>query len=348
MSRREVESKDGGGKMEELRLQREKLRQEVMDAVLTEFNEQPVVVKPQPKKRWFFSKTRRYYGVCYWKDMHEAVVDGDGGSIIAQMAGAQAKDRKVIDDRGGIERGENFEEDETKGFFVGCAVKKANALDTKGRTPLALAVKEDREDLVDLLLSWQCNPNKPETERTAASPLFQAILADSPGVALRLADADANVDQANSSGLTPLMLACLRGDADIIELLIERDADVDKRDRAGWTPLHYAAVGGHVEAAELLLKAGASKKKKDLRGFTAKDFAAFLRNRAARLERERQCATFAGASSGDAITDGGAEVTDIDDSVRVALESFFPNEFPDPASYGAVEAYIEQFTSKLV
>ena len=47
---------------------------------------------------------RRYFGLCYFKNLHEAVVDGDGSLIIHKLQAAQARDAKTIKRMGGVER----------------------------------------------------------------------------------------------------------------------------------------------------------------------------------------------------------------------------------------------------
>ena len=62
----------------------------------------------------------------------------------------QAEDAKAIKRKAGVERTEHGAKahgKDTKDEFQGKAAKMANEFDEKGRTPLSLAVKEEREDL---------------------------------------------------------------------------------------------------------------------------------------------------------------------------------------------------------
>mmetsp|Transcript_2081 Transcript_2081/g.6162 ORF Transcript_2081/g.6162 Transcript_2081/m.6162 type:complete len:342 (-) Transcript_2081:1027-2052(-) len=329
-----------------LKAERDAVREEVMAAALKEFKEKPRLTEKKQKRRWLLARTRRYYGVCYWKNMHEAVVDGDGHAVVRQMRRAQKRDRARVQEMGGVERAEDLAEDGDDRYFVGSAVKRANAYDARGRTPLALAVKEEREDVVELLLRFQGNPNKADLD-SGTSPLLSAILADLPGVAVTLADAQADVDCHAASGLTPLMLASVKGDVDVVELLLERGADVDAADRSGWTALHYAAVGGHLAPTKQLLRAGASKKAKDNRGFTPTHFAAFMRHRHDNvLFQTTQAAAEATLSRGTQHCLDHKHKKD--DPVASAIACFPTTPDADPPAYGEVEAFLESFTAKLV
>ena len=100
-----------------------------------------------------------------------------------------------------------------KGFDV-------NARDPQGQHGLYLALRENSNDVADLLLAH-------------------------PGL-----DADAT----NKAGETLLMMAALRGRLDTMRGLIARGAAIN---REGWTPLHYAASGNDAAATRVLLDLGA-------------------------------------------------------------------------------------------
>ncbi|KAJ8612560.1 hypothetical protein CTAYLR_007190 [Chrysophaeum taylorii] len=265
--------------MELISEKRRKVREAVAAEILAEYKEKPEATKKDPvRKKRLFARQRRYFGCCYARSVHEAVVDGDGHSILRQITKAQERDEAKIRRLGGVERAENYSEDPEKGF-VGGATVIANAYDVAGRTPLSLAIKAEREDLAALLLTLQANPNKGERcdAATGATPLATAIFADLPATALELTRYDCDVDVPNRSGMSPLMLACLVGDVDVAGMLLEHKADPDARDDAGWTPLTYAAYGGHLACVKLVLDAGADHRAKDRNGHTAKDWAFYMR-----------------------------------------------------------------------
>lgn len=253
-----------------------KVRAEEAEKILAEYKRQAFPAGEKKKKVAPFASQRRYYGCCYWRNVHEAVIDGDSRSIIEQMSNAQRRDSAAIRKAGGVERAERY--DESKGKkFVGLATRRANARDEAGRTPLSVAIKEERPDIADLLLNMQANPNKADDQMTLATPLLSAVLADMSSSVLQLAKFDAKVDAADANGLTPLMLASLLGNSEMCQILLDFRACVDLVDKMGWTSLTYAARGGNVACLEMLFEAGADPKHKDKQGYTAKDWARYVR-----------------------------------------------------------------------
>jgi len=92
-----------------------------------------------------------------------------------------------------------------------------------GYTPFDLAASLRRDDMVELLLTY-----------------------------------DPDVNLRDNSGATPLEWAAGYCSAKIVELLIARGADVNARDKEAATPLHLAAASCLTENARLLLRNGAS------------------------------------------------------------------------------------------
>ncbi|MDR0773696.1 MAG: ankyrin repeat domain-containing protein [Wolbachia pipientis] len=103
--------------------------------------------------------------------------------------------------------------------FLG--VIDVNEVNKNDRTPLHLAAKYGRKDMVEMLL------NK-----------------------------EAKVDVVDNRGRTPLHLAAQYNEKkEIVEMLLNKGAKVDIADNRGRTPLHLAAANGHKEVVEVLLKA---------------------------------------------------------------------------------------------
>ena len=95
-----------------------------------------------------------------------------------------------------------------------------NARDERGRTALALAMREESGAAMDALLS----------------------------------DPRLDLNAVNANGETPLMLAAIKGKLDWVQKLVKRGAQIN---RAGWTPLHYACSGPDEGVAAWLLGHGA-------------------------------------------------------------------------------------------
>lgn len=87
--------------------------------------------------------------------------------------------------------------------------------------PLVLAIKNDRNDIVDLLLSAGADPN-----------------------------------QLGQDGTSPLTRAAADGKAELVRRLIDAGADIDLPDETG-PPLFHATVAGHDNIVRQLLAVGA-------------------------------------------------------------------------------------------
>jgi ankyrin repeat protein len=96
---------------------------------------------------------------------------------------------------------------------------------TLGETPLHIAVRSGRGDVVSLLLDHGAEINAHEAG-------YQDV-----------------------AGMTPLHAAASRGDVELVKLLLDRGAAIDSEDSEGTTPLHLALV--HHDVVELLVTRGA-------------------------------------------------------------------------------------------
>ncbi|MBU3606727.1 ankyrin repeat domain-containing protein [Polynucleobacter sp. MWH-Creno-3A4] len=96
-----------------------------------------------------------------------------------------------------------------------------NAVDSNGNPMLLLAIKDNSDKVIDVLLSNQ----------------------------------NIDVDLSNKNGETPLMIASIQGNLPLVKRLVEKNhAAID---HIAWTPLHYASARGQVSVAEFLLSEGA-------------------------------------------------------------------------------------------
>lgn len=103
-----------------------------------------------------------------------------------------------------------------------------NAMNKKGYTALALAVKNGFLDIATLLISR-----------------------------------GANVNTRNNSGQSPLFLSCWCNYLDLVKLLLEHGAEINTSDQRGWSPLTIAAYHGNSDIVELLLQNNADVTLKD-------------------------------------------------------------------------------------
>jgi uncharacterized protein len=107
-----------------------------------------------------------------------------------------------------------------------------NTVDEKGTPMLILAIKDNSDKVIDLLLN----------------------------------DKNIDVDLSNKSGETPLMIASIMGNLPVVErLVLKNHAMVD---HISWTPLHYASTRGNISVAEFLISQGANVNSRSLNNTT--------------------------------------------------------------------------------
>lgn len=228
---------------------RDALRQEVLDEIMEDFAAKPdAEPEKQPPKdhRRPLYRIRRILNCCVHVPLEEAVLEGNTDQVRSYVTRWGNKE-------GGSER--------------------INWRNDKGRSALSLAIKEQREDLADFIISiGEANVDQSDRE-TSLSPLHQAVQLGEVNTIKKLALRSVKPDARDSTGMTPLMLACLLGNYTITDMLIEMGAECEAKDKSGWRPLHYAAYGGSVDVVELLLEQGVPHRKKDKFGLRPIDWA---------------------------------------------------------------------------
>ncbi|KAM3849980.1 dynein axonemal heavy chain 12 [Diretmus argenteus] len=124
-----------------------------------------------------------------------------------------------------------------------------------GKTPLFLAVEEGLIENADFLLQHGAEPDCQDQDQD--SPLVVAIRSDRSDLVKLLLSQGSRVNQGIFHGRRPLHEASRLGRTMLVTLLLEAGAHPDPRSHYGLTPLALAAQGGHLEVVDTLLKRGA-------------------------------------------------------------------------------------------
>lgn len=140
-------------------------------------------------------------------------------------------------------------------FLIDVRRADPNAENAGRETPLTLASKAGRAEVVGVLLARRADANHPD--RGGWTPLHNASQKGHSDVARLLLDpVQAPVAKVNAQDLndnTPLHIASFHGKTAVVTILLGRGATLDAQDKQGGTALHDAAQSGHLEVVRLLL-----------------------------------------------------------------------------------------------
>jgi ankyrin repeat protein len=154
----------------------------------------------------------------------------------------------------------------------------------EGATPLIFAISGIKPKAVEILLSYNANPNKLTVNKE--TPLIIALRklmdVESKGsntltamytegclqIAESLIRYGADIDFQDNRGVTALNYASAYGSMSFVDLLLYYRADINKKDLAGTTPLMSAIWAGNANVADLLIQNGANLEARDNDGFS--------------------------------------------------------------------------------
>ncbi|BFZ14668.1 hypothetical protein BsWGS_17706 [Bradybaena similaris] len=124
-------------------------------------------------------------------------------------------------------------------------------------TPLALACKHKREDLLTVLLFHGARTDKC-VSCDLRQPLHYACdhKSGNRGMVRKLLESGAEINAQDIDGFTGLHLACRKGNIPVVELLLENGARVDLAGLRRNTPLVDACCSFSADLVNILLKAG--------------------------------------------------------------------------------------------
>ncbi|HML19729.1 MAG TPA: ankyrin repeat domain-containing protein [Candidatus Dependentiae bacterium] len=137
--------------------------------------------------------------------------------------------------------------------------------DSNGETLLYLAVSNDRQDVVAMLIAHGANVNIPNNNDDN-TPLHCAVArnahvvdAHNLEIIRMLIDAGANVNQRAGICGSPFHWAVLEGNKEIVSMLLAAHADINLKDHNGLTPLCIATDKGYQEIVELIHRFNAAR-----------------------------------------------------------------------------------------
>jgi ankyrin repeat protein len=143
--------------------------------------------------------------------------------------------------------------------------------DCLNRTPLMVAVEQNKHELVRELLRLGANPSgKSDDGQTCLSRAIEGN--DLPLLKL-LVESGADIEFASSGPYSPLAVAAIRGRLDMIKYLFQMGANLESKGDMDCTPLMDACFFGEAGAVAVLLKLGSNRTAKNAFGRTAWDIA---------------------------------------------------------------------------
>ena len=146
-------------------------------------------------------------------------------------------------------------------------VSNVNARADDGKTPLHLAARYGRVEVVCVLLEHGASVGAEDNE--GKNPLHLAAISGRDKIVRVLLEHRANVSVEDNQGRTPFHLAAISGSVDTVRVLLEHGANVGAKDNQGRTPLHVAADGWEVEVVRVLLEHNVNVGAEDNQGRTA-------------------------------------------------------------------------------
>jgi hypothetical protein len=141
------------------------------------------------------------------------------------------------------------------GYLIGLGNLELDSRDTKGRTPLYVAVDKGATVLARMLLDKGADVNAQGGEYGNA--LYAASIKGHKEMVTLLLDKGADVNAQGGPYGNALQVASIRGDKEIATLLLDKGADVNAQGGPYGNALYAASSKGHKEMATLLLDKGA-------------------------------------------------------------------------------------------
>ena len=124
-----------------------------------------------------------------------------------------------------------------------------NTRNFSGYTPLHFAIKHQRENIVQMLVSFKPDFNLASYfECGNNSPLITAVKTQNSRLVQLVLDSHGLPNFTDNQGLTALHHAAKTGNMSIIRMLVDNGADITSRDNFGFNAAYHAQSCGHFEA----------------------------------------------------------------------------------------------------
>ena len=134
-------------------------------------------------------------------------------------------------------------------------------------SPIGVATLVGNIEYVKYLLDIGFNVN--ETDTRGNTPLLVAIKNNQNDILRTLIKSGADIEKKDKFGFTPLLKAAHWGKYEPLKLLLSHGAKIDAVDKYGWSSLLYASAGGFSDIVLHLINSGASTDTKNTYGQTA-------------------------------------------------------------------------------
>lgn len=128
-----------------------------------------------------------------------------------------------------------------------------NTRNDMGSTPLHLAVRENHQTIITILLDFD-KTDVNAKDLAKMTPLHLAVTNGRAEIVKDLLESKkADVNAKCMQNMTSLHIASYGGKRNVVKLLLNHGADVNAMTRKGLTSLHFAAEKGHTDIVDLLL-----------------------------------------------------------------------------------------------
>ena len=193
------------------------------------------------------------------------VKDNKGWSVLswAVVSGDQDRVRALLDKGAKVGEGcQNALEvcllmEDMEMFAIVLAAGGIDAASRRGDTALMGVAKRGNEPLVDILLSYNANPNVADLEH-GYTPLRLAAEEGHTPIVLKLLHAGARRDTTDKLGDTALISAARRGQTDAVQALLNSAVDPNITGAGGMTALMWAVYWNEKDTVAALLAGGAN------------------------------------------------------------------------------------------